>query len=359
MEKPVKVGVVGCGGIAHHHVKFYRDIPGVEVVAVADIVEARAGDAAKRWGVAEKQVFTSYVDMLEKAGLDAVSICTPHAAHAGPSIDALQRGVHVLVEKPMAPKAADALEMLRASRKSGKVLMVGFQTRFSPEIQIARRLVQEERLLGDFYYGEATLGGRRRGIPPESFTVKSIAGGGVILDIGCYAVDNAFHVLGHPEPTAVSAATFAALGRSPEAAVQGGWGWKTERFEVEDFAAAFLRLRDGSVMVFKESWAMHADSLGSAFFLGSKGGLRLSPLEAYRDLGKAMVKITPEVPSGVDPWRLKMLAFVEAVRKNGPSPIDPAEIVLEQYVLDGIYESAERKTEVKIKVPGEVLKGAS
>ncbi len=355
-EKSVKVGIIGCGGIAEWHVtRYYKTFPGVEVIAVADIFESKARDAAKRWGISEDKVFTNHVDMLDKVKLDAVSICTPHSAHAEPSIDALERGVNVLVEKPMTSKAIEALEMLKAAQKSGKILMVGFQPRFKPQIQTARRLVLKEKILGNFYYGEATLGGRRRGIPPETFTDRSMSGGGVCLDLGCYALDQSFFVLGHPRPVSVSAATFSALGRDPEAVVEGGWPWKPEKFEVEDFVTAFIRFKDGSVMVFKESWAMHADTLGPAFFLGTKGGLKLNPLEIYKDIGKSMTKITVQTPTGVDEWKLKMSSFVDAVRRNGPSPIDPAEIVLEQYVLEAIYESAERKSEINLKIPQEVF----
>jgi len=351
----VRIGIIGAGGIANNHAHYYRQLPEVELAAVADIVEERAKDFAVRWGIPPSNVFTDYVEMLESVELDAVSVCTPHAVHAKPTIEALKRGVHVLVEKPMASKAADALEMYRAARASGKILMVGFQTRWSPELRAARKIVQSGAL-GKVYYAEATLGGRRRGIPGSpSFLKRELAGGGALLDIGCYAIDNMMYVLGHPTPLTVSAVTAAAIGPQREAVVEGGWGWDPSMFEVEDFAAAFIRFEGGLTVVFKESWAMHANSLGSAFVLGTKGGLKLSPLELYRDEFGFMTTTTFVLPQ-VDIYRERIRNFVEAVKRGGPSPIDPREIVIEMFIIDAIYESAAKGREVEVKLPPEVLK---
>lgn len=352
--KSIKVGIIGAGGIANLHARYYKELPDVELVAVADIDEKRAVDFARRWGVPESNVFTDYSKMLKSVQLDAVSVCTPHAVHAKPTIEALRRGIHVNVEKPMASKAADALEMWRAAKESGKVLMVGFQTRWSPEIVAAKRIVASGAL-GRVYYCEATLGGRRRGIPGSpTFLKRDLAGGGVVLDLGCYAIDNVMYVLGFPRPLSVSASVEAAIGPQKSAVVECGWGWNPEDFEVEDFAAAFIRLEGGCSMVLKESWAMHSNSLGSAFLLGTKGGLRLSPLEVYRDEWGYMTTTTLVLPQ-VDTYGEKMRAFVEAVRKGGPSPIDPREIVIEQFILEAIYESASRGKEVEVRLPRELL----
>lgn len=350
----VKVGIIGTGGIANIHARYYKELPDVELVAVADIDEKRAAEFAEKWGVPENNVFTDYSRMLQSVQLDAVSVCTPHGIHAKPTIEALRKGIHVHVEKPMASRAADALEMWKAAKESGKILMVGFQSRWSPEIVAAKRIVASGSL-GRVYYCEATLGGRRRGIPGSAtFLKRDLAGGGVVLDLGCYAIDNAMHILGFPRPISVSATVEAAIGPQKNSIVECGWGWNPEDFEVEDFAAAFIRLEGGCSIVLKESWAMHLNSLGSAFFLGTKGGLRLSPLEVYRDEWGYMTTTTLTLPQ-VDTYREKVKAFVEAVRKGGPSPIDPREIVIEQFILETVYESASKGKEVEVRLPRELL----
>ncbi|MEM4805586.1 MAG: Gfo/Idh/MocA family oxidoreductase [Thermofilaceae archaeon] len=350
----IRVGIIGAGGIANNHAHYYREIPDVELAAVADVNVERAREFALRWGVPPEGVFQDYREMLDSVKLDAVSVCTPHAVHAKPSIEALQRGVHVLVEKPMASSGAEALEMYRAAKASGKILMVGFQTRWSPELRTARSIVMSGAL-GRVYYGEATLGGRRRGIPGSpTFLKRELAGGGALLDIGCYALDNMMYVLGHPIPRTVSAVTVAAIGPQKEAVVEGGWGWDPSTFEVEDFVAAFIRFEGGLTIVLKESWAMHANTLGSPFILGTKGGLRLSPLELYRDEFGRMTTTTFMLPQ-VDIYRERIRNFIEAVRRGGPSPIDPREIVMEMFIIDAIYESAAKGREVEVKLPSEIL----
>jgi len=351
--KRVRVGVVGAGGIANVHARYLREMPEVEIVAVADVVEERARAFAEKWWVPRDNVFTNYIEMLESVEMDAVCICTPHAVHYGPSIEALRRGIHVLVEKPMASSGREALEMWEASRRAGRVLMVGYQTRFAPELRAARRIVSSGAL-GRVYYCETTLGGRRRGIPgTPTFVTRRLAGGGVLLDLGCYALDNALYVLGFPRPVSVSAVTEAAIGPQETAVVEGGWPWNPREFEVEDFVAALIRLEGGCTMLLKESWAMHAETLGTTFFLGTRGGMRLQPLEVYRDEWGYMTTTTIKLPE-VDPFREKMRAFIEAVRRGGPSPIDPREAVVEQFIMDAIYESARRGREVEVRLPPEL-----
>ncbi len=351
----VRVGIIGAGGIANYHAKCYKQIPYVELVAVVDIVKEKAKDFAQRWGIPEKNVFTNHKEMLESVELDAVSICTPHAFHASISIDCLNAGVHVLVEKPMAVSGDEAYRMWKTSQKTGKILMVAFQTRYSPELIAARRIVQSGAL-GKIYYGETTCyGGRRRGIPGESFTRRSTAGGGVLLDLGCYSIDNAMFILGHPRPISVCAKIASVIGPQEEAVVEGGWKWNPKAFEVEDFVVAFIRFEDDLVLVLKDSWAMHANTLGTTFFLGTKGGLRLWPLEVYRDEWGYMVDLRVHELPKIDPFFRKIEEFVKAVKEGLPSPIDPKEIVVEQYIIDAIYESAREGKEVKVKLPADLI----
>lgn len=352
----VRVGFVGAGGIANVHARYYRELPNVEIVAVADIVRERAVEFARRWNIPESNVFTDYREMIDKVPLDAVSVTTPHRIHAEPTIYALRHGINVLVEKPMASTASEALEMYRAAVSSGKVLEVGFQNRFEPQIIAAKRIVASGTI-GEFYYGEVGSG-RRRGIPTTpTFYTREMAGGGVLLDLGCYDVDNAMNILGFPEVERVSGHVFTAIGRNKDAIVEGSWGpWQVDRFEVEDFVVAKLVLRNGGVIIIKESWAMHNPDggLGRPFFLGTRGGVKLNPLEVYRDEWGHMTTVTIQLPNR-DPWRDKIGRFIDAIVNNRPSPIDPRETVYEQFILEAIYESARQGgVDVKLTIPDEV-----
>jgi len=364
--RTVKVGIIGAGGIAQMHALNYKRIPWVELVGVADIIEERAKDSAKRWGLPEDRAFTDYHDLLELKP-DAVSVCTWHKAHAPATIDALNAGVNVLVEKPMATTGDEAYAMYKAAEKNGKTLTVGFQTRYNPELQAAKRFV-DSGFLGHPYFGEAVgfmfEEDRRRGIPGETFTRKDTAGGGVIFDEGMYAIDFLYHLLGAPNPISVSGFTYAGIGKDETAVGAGGktWGgtWDPKKFEVEDFGSAFIRFEEDFVMLFKRAWAMHADSLGKPFVLGTKGGISFDPLTLYTDLNGYMVNITPvhlfESKEGLEGQEFyqKLYDFVVAVRDGTKPPIDPKEIVKEQFIIDGIYKSAQSKSEVKVELPSDL-----
>ncbi len=371
-ENVVRIGFVGAGGIAQVHAEYYRRIPFLRLEAVTDIDIERAKEFARRFGIPEENVFKDYVDMLDKVLLDGVSVCAPHKVHAPASIYALKRGVHVLVEKPMAVTALEALEMLRAAIQYRRILFVGFQNRFSPEIIAARRFAEAGTLKG-FYYGETVEGReRRRGIPPlTTFISKEIAGGGVLLDLGCYAIDNAMYILGYPEVTKVSGHIYTALGKSREASsVLSMWGqvgpwfgpWNTEKFDVEDFAVGRIVLRNGGVLWLKVAWAMHNDDLGRPFYLGLRGGIKLYPLEIFRDENGFMTTTRVVVPQR-DVWIDKIGKFVEVIRKGlessidpiKDSPIDPRENVYEMIILDAVYRSAYNGgEEIEIQVPDEI-----
>ncbi|MCS7110615.1 MAG: Gfo/Idh/MocA family oxidoreductase [Ignisphaera sp.] len=357
MSEKVKIGFIGAGGIAETHAKYYRQSSAVEFAAVADIDIERAKRFSKAYNIPEENVFKEYEEMLDKVPLDGVSICTPHKYHSAPTVYALKKGVHVLVEKPMATSAKEALEMLRAAIQYRRILMVGFQNRFSSEIIAARRFV-ESGLLGGFYYGETVEGReRRRAVPPRlTFIDKELSGGGVLLDLGCYAIDNAMYILGYPEVVRVSGHIYTTLGRDEKAAsVVGSWGsWDVNRFSVEDFAVGRIVLKNGAVLWLKVAWAMHNDDLGRPFFLGLKGGLKLYPLEIFRDESGYMTTSKVVLPQK-DPWMDKIGRFIEAITKGLSSPIDPRESVYEMVILDALYQSSSRNgEEVRIHVPDEV-----
>ncbi|MGC8674614.1 MAG: Gfo/Idh/MocA family protein [Thermoprotei archaeon] len=362
--KTLKVGIIGAGTVAPAHVEAYKQIPWVELIGVADINETRAKDAAKKWGLPEDRAFTDYHQLLDLHP-DAVSVCTWHKAHAPVTIDALNAGVNVLVEKPMATTGEEAYSMYKAAQKNGKVLMVGFQSRYNPELIAAKKFV-DTGFLGKPYFAEATgiqnEGDRRRGIPGGNFIKADTAAGGVNLDIGVYSIDNLLYLLDSPNPLSVTAISVDYLGHDESASkVVGAWGWNPKELQVEEFSAALIRFEDDLVMTYKRAWAMHAETLGTPFLLGTKGGLSFNPLTLYTDMNGYMVNINPvHLPSGrvqgeQEPWFFKRgVDFVTAVRDGTNPPIDTKGIVKLHYVIDGIYESSRVGHEVKLNLPADL-----
>jgi predicted dehydrogenase len=243
--------------------------------------------------------------------------------------------------------------------------MVGFQSRYNPELQAAKKFV-DSGFLGKPYYAEATgiqhEGDRRRGIPGPTFTRQDTAGGGVTLDIGVYSLDNLLFLLGQPKAISVSAASYSYLGHDEEASkVVGSWLWDPKQFEVEDFSAAIIRFEDDLVMMYKRAWAMHAETLGKPFVLGTKGGFSMNPLILYTDMNGYMVNITPvhipedRVPWEQEPWFYKRgYDFAVAVRDGTKPPIETKDIVRLHYIIDAIYESSSTGREVRVRTPSDL-----
>ena len=136
--RTVKIGLIGAGGIAQVHLRAIKAVKGIEIVAVCDVMRERAEKAAAEYGI--PHVFTDYKDLLAMDEIEAVNITTFNQAHRAPTVDALQAGKHVLVEKPMAATLEDATAMTAAAHKTDKILMVALKTRYSPHMITARRI---------------------------------------------------------------------------------------------------------------------------------------------------------------------------------------------------------------------------
>ena len=162
-DRKLKVGIIGTGWIAESHIECYMKMKDVEIVAGADLIPGKAEAFFKRYGVEGVHCYPSHKEMLDNEELDAVSICTYNRQHAEPTIYALEKGVNVLLEKPMCVTTEEAIEIMRAEKKSGKILSIGFQPRMDNNMKMIKKIVDSGEL-GKIYYIQ-TGGGRRRGIP--------------------------------------------------------------------------------------------------------------------------------------------------------------------------------------------------
>ena len=136
MERTVKVGIIGCGGIANgKHMPSLKKIENVQMVAFCDIIEERAEKAAKEFGVEGAKVYKDYKELLKDESIEVIHVCTPNRSHSFISIDAMEAGKHVMCEKPMAINYKEAKAMLEASQRTGKKLSIGYQSRFRNDSQ--------------------------------------------------------------------------------------------------------------------------------------------------------------------------------------------------------------------------------
>src|SRR5690625_4377726 len=196
MTKTIKVGIIGSGGIAANHAKSYMNMKDVEIAGVADIIPNKAKQFIDNLGIENAQAFEDHNDLL-KLDIDGVSVCTPNFAHHNTSIDALEAGKHVLVEKPLAVTLNQGIEMVKVSKSSGKMLYVGYQPRYDPNMKNVTKIIKSGQL-GDIYYVEVG-GGRSRGMYQGTFIIKELAGVGAIGNIGLNSLDLALNAIGQPK----------------------------------------------------------------------------------------------------------------------------------------------------------------
>lgn len=360
MEKKLRIGIIGTGGIAHAHMRAYQTMDDVEIIGASDIIPGKARAFLDEFGLNNVPDFTVNADLLSLKP-DGVSVCTYNTTHHICAVEALNAGVNVLCEKPMSVTLDQAVQMAKAQKSSGKILTIGFQPRYDANMKMVKEIVQSGEL-GHIYYVQ-TGGGRRRGIPGGTFVQKDKAGVGCLADIGCYGLDMALNSVGYRKPVTVSAYASDYFGKNPKY-------YQGAPFSVDDFSVALIRFEDGLVLDFRMSWAMHMDTMGDTLFLGTEGGLKVkSPhpevnwggawdgsvgdLYLYKDVcghqTETKIPIIDSVKS--DNFRSKCRAFCDAILTDGPSPIPWQEIIYNQAIIDGIIRSSELKHEVEIIIP--------
>ncbi len=365
-EKKIRIGIIGTGSIARLHVNQLKEMPDVEIVAGADLVPGKAEAFFKKFGVEGAKCYSSHKEMLddESLKLDGVSICTYNCTHAECAIYALDKGINVMLEKPMCVTLEEGIEIMKAEKRSGKIVTIGFQPRFDPNMQMIKKLIQSGEL-GDIYYIQ-TGGGRRRGIPTPygtTFIEKETGGIGALGDIGCYSLDMVLNSIGYPKPLTVTGYKSAFFGTDPNYVGYGENHHYAEKFGVDDFAAGFVRLEGGVIIDFKISWAMNMDTTGDTIFLGTKAGLRIPSTECwngsvggnfvvYKEVaGKQIQYEIPKAEGDVNCFQLKLRSFVDAIKEGGKAPIPTSEIIYNQAILSGIAKSAELGHEIEIEIP--------
>jgi len=356
-NKVVKVGIIGCGGIANgKHMPALAKIKQVEMVAFCDIISERAEKAAEEFGIAGAKVYTDYKELLKDQAIEVIHVCTPNLSHGFITIDALESDKHVMCEKPMAKTAADARRMLETAKKTGKKLTVGYQNRFRPDSMYLKAAC-ERGDLGDVYFAKAHAI-RRRAVPTWGvFLNEEEQGGGPLIDIGTHALDLTLWEMNNYKVKSVMGNVYKAWeGRTSKA---NTWGpWDQEEYTVEDSAFAFITMEDGATVILESSWALNTLDVGEAqttlcgTLAGAdmKDGLRING----EDLDKFYIKEPALDAKGVDfydgeteePHVLEARLWIEAVTNDTEPLVKPEQALVVTEILEAIYESAKTKKPV-------------
>ena len=307
MGEKLRVGVIGCGQIAKHlHVPDYAYCPQTEIVALCDLIPAKAKALADRWAPAAK-VYTDYKKMLKEAKLDAVTVALPNYLHAPVTIAALRAGCHVNVEKPMACSMAEAKKMIDAAKKAKKLLNVDqSQRRFAPHVK-AKEII-DSGILGKIIHVTAMFGhaGPEYWSPTGKwFFKKKLARFGAMADLGVHKADLVRYLTG--KEVAEVSAFFECL--------------EKKNTDVEDNFVSCLKFTDGTVGTLCASWTVKGMEANYLILHCTNGTLRIGELPdkpLVANLVNPVCEIVFDVPRPAtnddESWGLDVSgAFVRAI----------------------------------------------
>jgi predicted dehydrogenase len=352
MQK-LRIGIIGAGGIATaRHIPAFKQLNEVvDVTAVCDVNVEKAKQVQKQFEI--PNIYENYVEMLPQ--VDAVVICTPNKFHAEMSIAALNAGVHVLCEKPMAMNTRECEEMIKAKETSGKTLWIAYHYRWMKEAQAAKKVIEQGEIGKPLVVRVKAL--RRRKVPGWGvFTNKDLQGGGCIIDYGCHLLDLSLWLMGNPEVKEVTGSTYNLLSKTPNQVNE--WGsFNHQTFNVEDHASAYIRFQNGTSLLFETSWSANITTDEETLSIsGEKGGLDVFPFSLnYAKHGMLFNSHATYIPEEEDEGVLQAKAFVETCLGMKAPLVKPEEAMQVSKIIDAIYESS-LKSE---SIPFSKLEGCS
>ena len=295
-QKPVRVGVVGAGALGYHHVRILRDVPGAQLIGFFEVQRERATDVSKELGV---RAYDRLEDLLET--IDAATVVVPTPAHYEVAKAALQRGKHLLIEKPIAATLAEADELLALADRTGAIVQTGHVERFNRAIRAALPHVEKARFIES---------DRLAPFNPRGSDVA------VVLDLMIHDIDLVRTLVGgHVKD--VSAVGVQVLTPFVDIA--------NARLRFEDGAVANItasrvsRERMRKVRIFQESGYLSLDlATGEGEFFRLRRDVDFAELAKGAQAIEAFVERVPLTAPDGEPLRLEFESFLEAVQGRAP-----------------------------------------
>ncbi|MFH5800747.1 Gfo/Idh/MocA family protein [Haladaptatus sp. CMAA 1911] len=331
-----QIGIVGTGGLGGILGEQFNRLPSAEVSAIADIDPAALSKTATRLAVPETSLYEDYERMLDDESLDAVLIVTPNGLHYEQTVAALDRGLHVLCEKPLTIDLADAKALVERDEASDSVLMVGYQRHLNPGFIEAR----ERWALGDstptFVTAEITQDWRHHFEKGTNWRMNtSLSGGGHLYTTGTHIIDAILWVTGLT-PKYVTA--------------RMDYHGDDERLDTQ--SSIVIEFENGTIanvfdsgIVPRTREHIHIwDDQGAMYFDGRE----------WED--RTMKKITGD-GSEVSPYadsgerKTKPEAFIESIRENETPPATARDALRATIVKEAAYESAATNERVEVPSP--------
>ena len=350
MTQKLKVGIIGLGGIAHLHAGGWAASPLAEVVAGCNRSPQVFSRWEKEYGL--KKFTTDPLELINNPELDIIDICSPNNYHAEQTIAALNAGKHVMCEKPLAPTVDEIKRMIAARDASGKLLMTAQHLRFSGTTRALKAEI-DSGALGKIYHARAWWL-RRAGAPIRpTFIYKAQAFAGVGIDLGVHVIDLVLWLMGNPPPVAVSGVARTDIAKVPGAF--SNWGGDIpDDFDVDEFAAAFVRFENGASLMIEVSWLLnHTQSEDDVqtWLYGTKAGAHWPSCVLYEtnnQLKQHYDRALKRTADKIRPHYQECVEFAEAIVSGSPSPVPTEQSLQVGQILEALYKSQETGREVLI-----------
>jgi len=342
---PLRLAVVGCGVIGRLHAEVAAHSPDLEVVALVDPYPASAETVAAqlaRLGAPSPRIFADLTTALAAGGIDVVVVCTLSGTHVALGLEALEAGVHVVIEKPLDVDVAVARRLREAAaERPGQVVAVISQHRHDESAQVVRRALDAGRF-GRITSGVANIDWFRTQEYYDSAAWRgtwALDGGGALMNQGVHTLDLLLWFLGEPVDVVAHTTRLA-----------------HERIEVEDVAVAVLRFADGALATLHASTAAYPDLGvrlqihgvdGSAViakdertFIHTRDAEGVDGDQLARELATVRAGITEETGSYGNPHLTQWTDIVGAIREGRKPLVDLEAGFLALATVRSVYLSA-------------------
>jgi len=308
-SRPIRVAVIGAGRMGQHHARVYHELPEAELVAVVDRDPARAAEVADRYGVEAAATLEPVLDRI-----DAASVAVPTVYHAEVAGPLIERGIALLIEKPIAATLAQARALVQQARAHRCLLQVGHTERFNPVVRAMDRMQVTPKFI------------ETHRISPFTFRSADI---GVVMDMMIHDIDIVLHLV-RQRPVRTEAVGVAVLSRHEDIAnarvtFAGGC--------VANLTASRLALKtERKIRVFSEQAYLSLDYQKKTGIAIKKDAnldvLKLAQDKDFEDLSQmqgvdfgSLVKVEPLQIDDTEPLRAELQAFLHSVRTGQPPPV--------------------------------------
>jgi predicted dehydrogenase len=342
----VRTAIVGMG-IGRPNGRAIAQNPRGRVVALCDLMEDRMAEFAKELPEPVK-FYTDYVEMCRDPEIDAVFVGTPNQWHVPIALEAVRRGKHVMVTKPLADSEGSARRLVEAAEAAGVVNMMSLSTRFADPVRYLGDMAQRGDF-GELYYARARSV-RRSGIPDWNLGFIQ-EGGGAFRDMGVHVLDATWWLLGMPKPVGVMGVAGARFGPRGK----GFWKYRAPveafytQYAADDYAGGFIRFENGLGLQVESFWASHQPEEVQIELFGEEAGARLRPLTLYRTVDGAAHDITVELPEGLKPWDHIAAHFIACILDGVECQAPLRHGLIVQEMMEALLKSAETGREVRLE----------